>query len=1218
MKNFTPSVLAALMLASAATGSAITQRQESFMKKHAEDLFRYAKKTSFKPLFTPVPDLKNGPKREVAAATNLDASDEFGYLDMPDGSTWYFTAEYEVEVIQHEAYQEKSLKGFKYNIYDTSFELRGSISDDLPVEGNRTRVAGISLSSVVTSKFFNSDDKYELIVGVAYNTPNYNTETASFVYSLGSDTDESGYNTPVAEMSGYVVDAVDTSTDEWSESYYMTFFSEINPNPDDFEDFTEFAAAYKQEVRTYKKAGWSGGPQQIHSYEVSNANLPGDRMNSPFYMLIPRDGKLWIVIQEYEKWFFDNVVGPDENVETGSEVGAPTQGNNLIVRTYEYSGYGDVAMKQETKIPCVVEDANPDVLYRFYSINGLDYSNDIIFNGDEATFNLTVEKYMRTDDDNYLKSFYKANAQGEITATIFEEADYIMQLSDIRGMERQYSFIKADDNGGYTFTMIDIESATERASIPSILGPVSLKANMDRVAVAGGYEYAFSTGDPEVDDEGNFIEHVAWVDMNGQLARVDNIKLGKDIAYAQANIKQNVLDPYLFNTDAKREYMWLVKRYTGESTTTQEEFVLVSETGDVMLTRTPEAEKGAIASVSMIPGTEGSKLAVIYRNNETYKYYQDFYDLPMVKFAQGGDGTEANPYKVATIGDLQAIRTGSTFCYEIVDDIDATGFEFSEINNFTGKLSGNGHSVSNLVLPTTGGVFGTIRGVSSASGEGENPVAGTSSVKDVTFIGVNANNVSSGNFGVLANELQTARVENVHVYGLEFAGAESEASIGGIAGRASLGSVINKCSVNSASVNAPECATVGGIVSTLRTGSSVSESSFMGTVTAGTEVGGIVGTMSADAKVTDCHVDADITARNTIGGIAGSSQRGEISRCYVEGSVKATTPFSQYLDLGPCAGGVVGELQPLFTEPQEGENVAPVIHHCFVALTSLEGYESQGNPAYGEQRTTIHRIAGRTKINEEPEVTGYDDNYEPIYGDPMGAENYISDNYAIADLERGSQSIEAAHNTTEGASVNPDDLSQSWFAETLGLKFGETEPWNELSDYDPALNHETANFLVQPEIYTRVGEKFNVSVVYVGRTPMTEEDALGSLILEADEQYMEMTGNYTFANSTLTVEFTALKEGEVTIQIAGAQGKVIIDEPSSITSVADDSEGVAITYDGNAVVAPGAMISIYNISGVEVANGRDSVVASSLSKGVYVAVATAADGSRSTLKISVR
>ena len=62
----------------------------------------------------------------------------------------------------------------------------------------------------------------------------------------------------------------------------------------------------------------------------------------------------------------------------------------------------------------------------------------------------------------------------------------------------------------------------------------------------------------------------------------------------------------------------------------------------------------------------------------------------------------------------------------------------------------------------------------------------------------------------------------------------------------------------------------------------------------------------------------------------------------------------------------------------------------------------------------------------------------------------------------------------------------------------------------------------------------------------------------------------------------------------------------------------ALTYDGTTLKAADCAIALYNLSGILVASGNDTLSTVSLPAGVYMATATAADGTRSVLKIAVR
>ena len=61
-----------------------------------------------------------------------------------------------------------------------------------------------------------------------------------------------------------------------------------------------------------------------------------------------------------------------------------------------------------------------------------------------------------------------------------------------------------------------------------------------------------------------------------------------------------------------------------------------------------------------------------------------------------------------------------------------------------------------------------------------------------------------------------------------------------------------------------------------------------------------------------------------------------------------------------------------------------------------------------------------------------------------------------------------------------------------------------------------------------------------------------------------------------------------------------------------------MSYDGMTVTADGCDITLWSMAGTAVATGKGAVDVTTLAGGVYVAVATTADGRRMTLKINVR
>ena len=219
-----------------------------------------------------------------------------------------------------------------------------------------------------------------------------------------------------------------------------------------------------------------------------------------------------------------------------------------------------------------------------------------------------------------------------------------------------------------------------------------------------------------------------------------------------------------------------------------------------------------------------------------------------------GDGSEGNPYKIATGAQLAGLaqkvndpiadpaNTYSGKYFKLTADIDLASHEWTPIGRmkadlvhttFDGNFDGGGHTISNLFI-------------------------------------ANSSDFSVGLFGFINN----ATISTLNVSGSI---TISKASLGGIAGACNYRSIIEYCS-SSVDITASE----------------------------GVYFGGIVGTMN-DGTIQYCYNTGNITSRSSssysyLGGIAGQVGPATIIGCYNTGTVQAagTGTGTQY------AGGIVG------------------------------------------------------------------------------------------------------------------------------------------------------------------------------------------------------------------------------------------------------------------------------------------------------------------------
>lgn len=1164
---------------------------------------------SFTPGVAGNPVLNNGAQARLASVNPshvLPAGEDFTWLLAPDGNVWYatFNKTYEIVELPGGMATQKLTSGFEITVYDNLCQEVGKVKDVCTLAEGETRIADVQVDMNITQRFFNFDDKYELLVTIFCNTPEYTVNSHSKVYSIGATPDESG-NTPlVTEFSGYVVDADNYATSKFSEEFLMTFMESEQPlSADDYDTFEEFSNAYKYKLTTYKKAGYGGGPVPVLELELPWNNIPGNQDNTPFFMLgrTPA-GKPALIFSKYEKSFW---VSSDDFLAEPSV----TPDNSLTVDVYTMTSATSTVANKEWSVSIPTEMPSDGNLAKYYGVGMLRYADDVNFTDyttdGKPAFVVTVLDVPTADLDNPLRSYYVYDLDGQKILTIDENANYMATLSDIKGENAQALFIKEDNT---LFHIVDLVTGQTVVDLPLTVGGYSLTTGFDRVALAGRPMYAVSLGDHLEDAEGNTVELVGWITPDGEMDHVDELNIGRNVQYAQVYISATTLDPYLFDTDADMEYLVLVKRQKAAGSSAADEVLLIADPKSAPIFEAgPDDTDGSLMNISVVNNSTTPTLHLLYSDG-TGTYAQRLYDLPLSKF-QGGEGTPENPYLIATIADLQQMKSAPAASYKLAADIDGTGFSFKPVEGFSGTLAGDGHTVANFT--TDQAQYQGMLGTASMGAV----------VKDIVFTDPVLDLESGSAAGVVAANGMGITIDNIHIYGLKASGEEFDGTFGSVGGILTNSSAVTGCFVAGADINLPE-ASAGGIAGELRTSSSVKTSAFSGTLTANSSVGGIVGTGGTDFTVEDCHADADITANHTVGGIVGEAARGLVNRNVAEGSVKAIAPQWGRVYVGGIAGSLASLTPSDWDDegnPIYPENTPKVITNNIVALTSLEAADPGTEAYYPGQLDTAHRIVGRTSANDEPMPIGYDDDWEPIYSDePVAPDAGMENNYVLGDLALIQATIADDHTTTEGKTLADGEFGRE-FLEGLGYAYGTSvdAPWSELAMNVPYLHFEQKIFLPQTEFSVTEGESFTVNVHILTRGEMDPETLMSDFICDYNEQMLEMS-DMALANNVLSLTFTCLKPGtgNITLSVLGSSATVNVYGLSGIENVGADNE-TAISYDGNTVSCADSHLTIYNMAGVLVASGNNSLATDSLAKGVYVVTAVSANG-KSALKIAVK
>lgn len=572
----------------------------------------------------------------------LGPSGSIGDLDVAGGGVWFYTLDYEIEKIQHNAYwTEQILRGFEVKVYDDQNKLRGTIRDKIELQGNETRCSMCDVTPIVTSHFYNTDDKYEIAIAMALNTPQYVNNYRTYVYQLDGETDNEGYSVPVCVVSDIVADVLDAS-ENGNENVYIVEIPEgtdpiENPSSDEGELYWQNMMSGYYEIVIKSKAIDNSGPREIFRKKICIQMTPGDQGDStPRMLTLMHNGSLVFVVSYYEQSFTEPILGTESDAIQRAS-------NKLIVEFYRVGANGVPELFNTARVDAPKIEAD-GVLAAYYGVGDLLYSGDISFDKWGATENkpsfvVTRQVLSTEDDDNTAKAYNIHDGDGNLVRPLFENSEVGIQLNEVPGQEPQMLFITQDSNGSYEFHFVDIYSGEERCSFPMEMpvsdgDPETLTSNLDRVPWGDSYMYVDELRYP-VQDDGNTYMRLAWINDEGTWVRTDEVNMGANVMYAQCFINGSTLsNPNTFYIDEEglQEYMLLVKRGLTDDTT-REELLIGQACSDsypegLTVFEITEDPRGALQNILPLTAQEIPTLMVGFYDQSTGNYTGDFYSLP--------------------------------------------------------------------------------------------------------------------------------------------------------------------------------------------------------------------------------------------------------------------------------------------------------------------------------------------------------------------------------------------------------------------------------------------------------------------------------------------------------------------------------------------------------------------------------------------------------------
>lgn len=229
---------------------------------------------------------------------------------------------------------------------------------------------------------------------------------------------------------------------------------------------------------------------------------------------------------------------------------------------------------------------------------------------------------------------------------------------------------------------------------------------------------------------------------------------------------------------------------------------------------------------------------------------------------EAGNGTETDPYIIATAAQLDEVRNFPSACFELSKDIDLSSYlnsnssGWTPIKDFTGKFDGKKHTIKGLWISLSSisnvGLFANIQGSS------DNKMASVSNL----FVNISKKGITGrSRVGAICGNLSYGNIENCMVTG-DIIGDEY---VGGIVGWNNDNSSIS------------QCASSGNIIATYG------------------EVGGILGCRYGSCSIENCYSIANVKAEGkgsynyTAYGIGYSAEK-----CYFAGTISGTNVNKVY------------------------------------------------------------------------------------------------------------------------------------------------------------------------------------------------------------------------------------------------------------------------------------------------------------------------------------
>lgn len=745
----------------------------------------------------------------------------WGVLNSESGYTWYYT-----QSVESRGWY---MGASEFTVYDNKFNAISTFRIEIPEGMN---VNDIEPTGFITTDFFDGDASTLEMPIFIHAVDNGRQINKLGIYRMDGE--------KIIEYDGYSMLDFNVS-DDYHRILMVRYAGENESANNLYIDVLKPSTA---------------APEIEHTFAVNQDLLLYS--DGPCINYFSFEGEPYYTISHYE-----NICMDGYDPETFVPIQVPD--NRLTIKTYN----ADFALVDSVSIK--IDPQNPEATYGFATF-GL-YSNNDLRKGDftgDKQFNYIVTHYEYfAQSDEYVYHIRTYDSESNLINTIDENVITWFILSDIPGYEQQCAFLKIDETESQYMEMVNIPSCEVAAVFPSVIDGYLISTTLDRCKVDDGYQYAISLSQATVDENGDAIARIGWYKKDCTVDHYVEFNLGKNCEKFTPYIAGYVLNPYLFNTDDKREYLYLAQnKRTDGSEIIDRSLYLADEDGNVLRTIKPdEGDDVNFSSGDVFDyNTDSPCLVLSFYNGEKDAFEIQYFGLPFDTFTSGGDGTAENPYVITTAGQLAQIYKEPAAHYVLGNDIDMSAYIYPYFGaeEFTGTFDGGNYVISNLTLNNCG-LFAGTNNATIKNLQLQSPML----------------NIDAADCGIIANTTNNTTIENVHIYDALLVGS-SDAYIGGMVG------VANKTTIQIASIKnidklSWQFLSYFGCIVGNAVGCEIKAVVVNGEVfTCGDATAGIAAVADSETIIKDCRVAGLLPVEHCTGGIVAYSNSAQISNCFVD------------------------------------------------------------------------------------------------------------------------------------------------------------------------------------------------------------------------------------------------------------------------------------------------------------------------------------------------